>query len=88
MIKGTHRHMVILKNTESPLFEEAYFILRDRAEPNDRPDDMVAEANRIIAANVLPPAQKPKREILWRILFFLAGLLAGGVGAALLSLVA
>ena len=27
-------------------------------------------------------------EILWRILFFLAGLLAGGVGAALLSLVA
>lgn len=88
MIKGTHRHMVILKNTESPLFEEAYFILRDRTEPNDRPDDMVAEANRIIAANVLPSAKKPKRENLLRACFYLAGLLTGGVGAALLWLVA
>ncbi len=87
MIKGTHRHMVILKNTESPLFEEAYFILRDQAEQNGCRDDMVAEANRIIAANTLPPVRKRRREGLWRTLFFFAGVLLGGGGTAILFIV-
>jgi len=87
MIKGTHRHMVILKNTESPLFEEAYFILRDQANPTDCRGDMVAEANRIIAANTLPPTRKPKHEKIKHLLFFLLGALAGSGVTAMLFII-
>ena len=84
MIKGTHRHMVILKNTESPLFEEAYFILRDQANPTDCRSDMVAEANRIITANTLSPTRKPKHEkIKYRLCFLLGALVGSGVTAML-----
>jgi hypothetical protein len=84
MIKGTHRHMVILKNTESPLFEEAYFILRDQENPTDCRSDMVAEANRIITANTLPSTQKPKHEkIKHRLSFLLGALVGSGITAIL-----
>ena len=86
MIKGTHRHMVILKNTESPLFEEAYFILRDQVEAISDNNDMVAEANRIIAGNTTPLVKPSKREGLWRSLCFLVGLFVGSGGATLLLL--
>ncbi len=86
MIKGTHRHMVVLKNTESPLFEEAYFILRDQMEAVSDNNDMVAEANRIIASNTTPFVKPSKREGLWRSLCFLGGLLLGSGGAMLLLL--
>ena len=87
MIKGTHRHMVILKNTESPLFEEAYFILRDQADPSNCRSDMVAEANRIIAANTLPPTRRAKHEGLRRALLFVLGLLAGSGVTAILFII-
>jgi len=87
MIKGTHRHMVILKNTESPLFEEAYFILRDQENPTDCRGDMVAEANRIITANTLPPKRKPRHEKLKYLLFFLLGTLAGSGITAILFVI-
>lgn len=86
MIKGTHRHMVILKNTESPLFEEAYFILRDQAEENGNRSDIVAEANRIIAVNTIPTERKPKRAPHRSLISFLIGLVTGGCGTAVLFL--
>lgn len=90
MIKGSRRHMVVLKNTGSPLFEEAYFILREHAGEKERRTDMVSEANRIIAANLLPTersgSKHPKREGWYRLLVFGVGFLTGGVAASLMFL--
>ena len=50
MLKGIERHMVVLKNTGSPLYEEAYFILNDEKTDNGILEaDILAEANRIVA---------------------------------------
>lgn len=49
MIKGCSRHVIVLKNTESDLFEEAYFIVRPKGCERKR-DDLLLEANRIIRA--------------------------------------
>lgn len=50
MIKGCKKNVVYVRNTESDVFEEAYFILSDDFESKQPSEpDMVAEANRIIA---------------------------------------
>ena len=53
MIKGISRKMFVLKDTKSDIFEEAYFVIKERVdEKNTASDtDMVAEANRIIDEN-------------------------------------
>lgn len=48
MLKGCQREMIVLHTTDSPLFEDAFFVLRsERAHAPH--GDMMAEANRIIA---------------------------------------
>ncbi len=87
MIKGASRRMVVLKNTGSPLFEEAYFILREEAEAKGPRADMVSEANRIVAANTIPPREKKQKgNGLLMTFCFLLGALLGGGGATLLLL--
>ncbi len=86
-MKGASRRMVVLKNTGSPLFEEAYFILREEAEAKGPRADMVSEANRIVAANALPPREaKRKGNRLLMTFFFLLGALLGSGGATLVLL--
>ncbi len=49
MVRGCQRRVVFLKNTESKIFSEAYFIIDDRVDTTALSDgDMVREANRII----------------------------------------
>lgn len=53
-MKGTEKKMLLLKNTGSDIFEEAYFILKDRL-PAVRvsESEMVKEANRIVSENLI-----------------------------------
>lgn len=92
MIKGVKKDVVLLKNTGSRVFEEAYFILRDTADCHAS-SDLAEEARRIIASNVLSP-EKAFSEIgarhkacLLRLVCFAAGIAVGAVGAVLLSIV-
>ena len=49
MVRGCQRKVIFLKNTNSKLFSEAYFIIDDRADTRALTEgDMVREANRII----------------------------------------
>ena len=78
MIKGCQREIVVLQTQESPVFESAYFILRRRHCPPPE-TDMVAEANRILAAGGDRFCHTHKKGGRLRCLWaFLAGLLTGG----------
>ncbi len=84
MIKGIQRNMVVLKNTESRVFEEAYFVLRDDRDRGMKKSDMIAEANRIITENLIGPDRKndktkAKRERRLKLVFFLLGILCGAL---------
>lgn len=47
MIKGCQKKIIHLKNTGSPYFEEAYFILKDDGTSLPSENDMVREALKI-----------------------------------------
>jgi hypothetical protein len=51
--KGIQKRIILLKNTGSDYFEEAYFIIKDEADgksvPSGDENDMIKEANRIIS---------------------------------------
>ncbi len=51
--KGTQKKMIMLKNTDSRYFEEAYFIIKDEIGHSQKGDAcenaMIKEANRIIS---------------------------------------
>ncbi|MBE6587587.1 MAG: hypothetical protein E7647_04130 [Ruminococcaceae bacterium] len=53
MIKGCQKRIIHLKNTGSPYFEEAYFILKDGTDTLPRENDMVKEALRIAESTSL-----------------------------------
>jgi hypothetical protein len=48
VVRGCQKKIVYLKNTESEVFEEAYFVVRDDALADNSECDMVKEANRIL----------------------------------------
>ena len=49
MIKGCRKSIIYIKDTKSPLFEEAYLVLRPDAEGHGT-TDVIKEANKIIGA--------------------------------------
>ncbi len=53
MVRGCQRKVIFLKNCESELFSEAYFIIDEKAYSSERGEnDMIAEANRIVEENL------------------------------------
>lgn len=55
MLKGCQRKIILLRNTGSSIFEEAYFVLKADADTSQTLSeaDMVNEARRIVEANTL-----------------------------------
>ena len=87
-MKGTQKKMLLLKNTGSELFEEAYFILKDRFPAVAVSEsEMIREANRIVSENLISGYfdSGKKRKRLTPLQTFLLGL-ALGAGAAVLLL--
>lgn len=82
MIKGAQKRMIVVKTTDSSLFEEAYFVVRHNA-ANERMD-MLAEADRIIAGCGARGGKEKKWYAKMRIWIFSAAAFVGGglIGAA------
>jgi hypothetical protein len=78
-IKGFQKRMIVLKTVESRYFDEAYFLIRREAEPQETvSDDMLTEANRILCGCLSGPAEKkPEKGGLERLWIFLLGLICG-----------
>lgn len=97
MIKGCEKRVVWIRNTESEIFEQAYFILSESAyEKKKSEGDIVTEAKRIIGRLPVsgwweePPYKKPKRRVFsasGRVVFFLLGFVLGAIPAAVTLLI-
>lgn len=61
MIKGAQKKMIVIKTAESPIFEEAYFVMRSGQSRDER--DMIDEANRIIDASGAGRNEKNERKV-------------------------
>ncbi len=81
MIKGCQKKIIHLKNTNSPYFEEAYFIMKDTADSGSKTVDIVREAERI-ARNVSDSKNAKKEER--SLLKYMVPLLLGAISASLL----
>jgi len=88
--KGCQKRMIMLKNTGSEIFDEAYFILKERAEKSGvSENDMVREASRIIDENLLCAYCKTGtptliRDRLKKLMWYGAGVLTcGGIVGAI-----
>ena len=81
MLRGCQKQLVMLKTGESRVFESAWFVLRDERGSASY-DDMIAEANRIVAGGVL--SRRPRRRRLRFAVGFLLGAVTGGGLATLI----
>ena len=94
MIKGTQKKIIVVKNPKSRIFDEAYFVVRSdggkSALLNVTHDDMVLEANKIIARSLtpesLPLQSKRTAGRKTRFLWYLAGAISSGAVFLLFSL--
>ena len=86
MLKGAQKRMIVVKTTESKIFEEAYFVMR--REYSGMEGDMVAEANRIIEGYEEKREKKRRRGLKeWVIAtaLFLGGSALGGTVMAIVA---
>lgn len=89
MIKGCQKKIIMINDTGSDVFDQAYFIVKDNE--NDRKlskTDMIREANRIIEENLLGAyfcgsKTNGRKKEYGRFVFFL-GALCGGAFVGIL----
>ena len=83
MVRGCQKKIVYLKNTDSEVFDEAYFLLTDKAIDSDLSEkDMLKEANRILDECIFDEENtskklKIKAFIKNKVLPFLIGMFIG-----------
>lgn len=92
--KGTQKKMIMLKNTGSEYFDEAYFIIKDGVARSDSEceNDMIKEANRIISETFRrtgecesASAKEHTNRTSGRGIWYGAGVLCGMAAAFILS---
>ena len=96
MLRGAEKRMIVVRTRDSRMFEEAYFVVRPEADRDGRDEpDMLWEANRILESSRAgcrgesggaSSSLLPRRGILHKVTWFLAGLLSGGGVVGLLWL--
>lgn len=89
MLKGAQKRMIVVRTTDSKLFEEAYFVMRHDVS-HGRQTDLLEEANRILENNVRAERwerrSKRLRASVWGALGMGLGMLLGGGSVGLLWL--
>lgn len=88
--KGCERKMIMIKNTGSDYFDEAYFILKEKQNTKAyvNEDDMLKEANRIVNDNMISLKPREAKKIFKPDIFtFCAGLFTGLFCTTLLFLI-
>lgn len=79
-VRGYQKRVIYLKNTGSPLFDEAYFIVSREGEATGLArGDMVYEANRIIDESLDGESVEGRKSVLRRVISFALPFLLGAV---------
>lgn len=98
MIKGCTKRVVVVKDVQSDIFEEAYFILRPGTNKNKaqtRENDIITEANRLVVGKsdfcdthhvTLKKENKAKRRGR-DVLFFIFGVVVSVVGSVAFTVI-
>lgn len=91
MIKGCQKRIIMINDTASDIFDQAYFIMKDdEVIKKASKTDMIREANRIIDENLFGAyfsgAKRQGRRKYDRIAFFL-GALCGGAFVGMLWII-
>ena len=87
VIRGIQRQTVVMRTQESPCFEEVHFFLRSSYATDIGENDILREADRILAESGLFPERRRRKGRRGRaILCFLVGLLTGTGGTLLVWL--
>ncbi len=89
MIKGARKNMIVVKTSDSLVFEEAYFVMRE-SESRDH-DDMITEAGRIIEGCTVKKSKTAKgqfKNMLIGAISFFGGAFLGSGAAVLIFLFA
>lgn len=79
-LRGYRKNLVVIKNLEDGIIDEAFFFLRDGTNADD--DDIVREANRIISRSKELKAIKNAKHR-----FSLPEFLIGAIAMAVLALI-
>lgn len=82
MVKGIHRQMVMVRTTESELFEMAYFVIRADARTKSTQKSIITEANSIVSAmceDSVREKKKKRKRIVARMLLFGSGAVFGAL---------
>ncbi len=91
MLRGTKKQIIHLKHTESPLFEEAFLIVKQLPQEDLPPRTLAEEANRLLTGQTTAgaPAQPVRRMygMKWAVLAFLLGALSSAAMLLLYFLV-
>ena len=80
MIKGFNRRVVVMKNPDSHLFEEAYFIVKENAVCGKRDSGALDAAKKIVRQMEEENAygkEKRKSDRIKALLFLLLGIIVG-----------
>lgn len=89
VVKGTQRQMVMVRTSESNLFEMAYFVLRADSDKKTDRRSMIDEANSIVhsvCADGVRSKEEKRLKKGGRIALFIAGMLFGVLSAIILGL--
>ena len=89
MVRGTQKQVIHLKNPESPLFEEAIFVMKHMPHTPLSQRTMVEEANRLLSGEGIgdtPAEQKEDVRTPFLALFFLGAVVGATVTALLMTL--
>lgn len=79
MVRGYQRRIIHLKNTESEMFDEAFFLVNERNSARVGEKELIREANRIVDESLRNRDSKRKRmiETVMRIGICVIGVLFG-----------
>lgn len=84
-MRGYQKKVVFLKNTGSPLFEEAYFVIRSDDKRATKPtEELVEEASRIIDENLARKKKISIKALGYNALSFLIGALISAVAVIII----
>ncbi len=84
-MRGCERRIIMLKGTDSEIFDEAYFLLRKDFKKGEGDTEMLTEAHRIVSLNTTK--RRSHRFFKKETLLFAAGTLLGAVSAIIFVII-